>query len=453
MGEMKEHIRTTYYSLFIKGLAYIRRYGFGMFIKKVFRRYVILDAKGEHHAIDVVNHIRHMVSPLNLEVSEGAAARINTIISIIDFRYFFGGYIGMFNLAKSLAQQGFRVRMIISEECKYEPEIWRQEIRKYEGLEDFFDIVEVEYAYSRSEPIEVSKRDVFLATSWWTAYVANYARKYLNSERFIYFSQEYEPAFYRMGTCSAMALESYTFPHYAIFSTEILREFFRQNKLGVFKDGEQSGDEYSVAIENAILKFEISKEKMMNRDKHKFLFYARPEEHAARNMFELGIIALSNVIGRGSFDINEWEFYGIGSVEDVEKRITLHGDVYMRLLPKISLNEYKELLPQFDIGLSLMLSPHPSIVPLEMAAAGVLAVTNTFATKTAECLTRISPNIIPVEPTSEALGNALEAALKRVNDYDGRMKGTAVTWSQSWKDTFNKQTADKIKGFIVRIRE
>jgi len=407
----------------------------------------------ENPAIDVVNHIRHMVSPLNLEIREGAAARINVIISIIDFKYFFGGYIGMFNLAKSLVRGGFRVRMIISEECRYEPDVWRQEIKKYEGLEDFFDLVEVVYAFTRAEAIEVSRDDVFLATSWWTAHVANYGRKYLNSERFLYFSQEYEPAFYRIGTCSAMALESYRFPHYAIFSTEILREFFRQNGLGVFKDGRLAGDECSVPIENAILKFEISKEKMMKRDRRKFLFYARPEEHAARNMFELGIIALSNVIARGQFEADKWEFYGIGSVEEVEKRITLQDGVYMRLLPKMSLNEYKKLLPQYDIGLSLMSSPHPSIVPLEMAAAGLFVVTNTFATKTAESLTRISTNIIPAEPTSAAIEAALETALKTVGDYDARMKGTEVNWSQRWEDTFNEDVMNKITNFARRCNE
>lgn len=405
----------------------------------------------ENPAIQVVNYIRHMVAPLNLQVSNRAVERVNTLISIIDFKYFFGGYIGMFNLSKRLAVEGFKVRMIIVEECKYEPDVWRQEIKKYEGLEDFFDRVEVVYAFSRSEPIEVSEKDVFLATSWWTAHVANHARKYLHSKRFLYFSQEYEPAFYRMGTCSALALESYAFPHYSIFSTEILREYFRQNRLGVFKEGEQSGDECSVAIENAILKFEINKERMMNKGKKKVLFYARPEEHASRNMFELGIIALSNVIGGGYFDAGNWEFCGIGSVEDVEKKVTLYDDISMRLLPKKSLNEYKGLLSEFDIGLSLMLSPHPSIVPLEMAAAGMLVVTNTFANKTAERLRGISANIIPAEPTAEGLENAIVTAIRNIDDYDGRIKGAAINWSQSWQDTFNEDVIRKIKRFVNEI--
>ena len=256
-----------------------------------------------------------------------------------------------------------------------------------------------------------------------------------------------------MGSVSALAMESYTFPHYAIFSTEILREYFRQNRLGVFQDGQPSGEEYSVAIENAILRFEVHPERMRNRERNKFLFYARPEEHATRNMFELGIMALSNVIREGHFDLSRWDFYGIGSVESVERRVTLYEAVVMRLLPKVSLNEYKELLPEFDIGLSLMLSPHPSIVPLEMAAAGMLVVTNTFANKTAERLRDLSTNMIPAEPTVVGIEKALVTALQQLGDYEGRVKGAQVHWSQSWDTTFNDPIMQKIKRFINDMRQ
>ncbi len=343
----------------------------------------------------VINFIRQKIAPLNLEIVDSEPERVNMLISIINFKYFFGGYLSVFNLAKKLTAEGFKVRMVIIDECKFEPDVWKEEIKKYEGLEGFFDYVEVEYAVLRSKPINVSGKDVFMATSWWTAHIANYAIKYLNSHNFLYLSQEFEPIFYPMGSFAALAMESYNLPHYAVFSTEILREYFSQNRLGVFRDGHQIGEESSVAIENAILKFQLDKTKMASRAKKKLLFYARPEEHASRNMFELGMIALSNVIGSGYFDVDNWEFYGIGSVEGENKKIILHDNVSMKLLPKLSLNEYKEVLPGFDIGLSLMLSPHPSIVPLEMAAAGMLVITNTFANKTAERLREIFDKYYP----------------------------------------------------------
>lgn len=435
-----------------KAFAYIRTYGFSAFIRKVKKK--MFNGEGiptdtsvmrEHPA---VHFIRQKTAPLHLNLTQGEVERINLIISIIDFRYFFGGYIGVFNLAKKLYAEGLKVRLIVVDECKYEPEVWRREIKKYEGLEDFFDLIEVVYAFNRQHQIKVSRKDVFIATSWWTAHVANYARKYMNSKRFLYLIQEYEPVFYPMGTFAALALESYTFPHYAMFSTEILREYFRQNGLGVFREDWAAGDEASVAIENAILKFEVDKSRMAKKEKRKLLFYARPEEHAARNMFEIGIIALSNVIMGGHLDAGKWEFYGIGSVDWGNHKITLHNKTFLQLLPKMSLEEYKKLLPEFDIGLSLMLTPHPSLPPLEMAAAGMLVVTNTYANKTAECLREISTNIIPAEPTVEGLEGALITALRNVGDYDLRIKGSYVHWSQNWVDTFNDQVMGKIKGFI-----
>src|SRR5512139_4227897 len=123
--------------LMIKGITYRRKYGWKAFGRKVNERYIVPAVTGEHPSINVVNHIRHMIAPLNLDVSGEAVARVNVLISIIEFKYFFGGYLGMFNLARQLAREGYRVRMIVVEECRYEPEVWREEIKKYEGLEDF----------------------------------------------------------------------------------------------------------------------------------------------------------------------------------------------------------------------------------------------------------------------------------------------------------------------------
>ena len=434
-----------------KSFRYIRVYGLRAYLKKAKEKivkktgFVSYSAAAEHPA---VKFIRQKIAPLNLEIVQNEQERLNILISIIDFKYFFGGYIGVFNLAKRLTGEGFKARMIIVDECKYEPDVWRQEIKKYEGLEDFFDRIEVVYAFSRSEPIRVSKKDVFIATSWWTAHVANYARKYLNSVKFLYLIQEYEPVFYPMGTFTALVLESYTFPHYALFSTNILKEYFSQNRLGVFEPGGQIGEKSSVAIENAILKFDVDKARMARKEKKKLLFYARPEEHAARNMFELGMIAMSNVIAGGHFTLDDWEFYGIGSVDWGNHKIALYNKAFIQLLPKMSLEEYKNLLPEFDVGLSLMLTPHPSLPPLEMAAAGMLVVTNTYANKTSERLKEISTNIIPAEPTIEGIEKALISAIKRSEDFNNRIQGSKVNWSQNWKDTFNNQCMAKIKGFI-----
>ncbi|MCC6347099.1 MAG: hypothetical protein IT388_07940, partial [Nitrospirales bacterium] len=405
----------------------------------------------EHSSMHMVSFARSISAPLCLNFSPQAPERLNMLASMIDFKYFFGGYNGVFNLALRLVREGYRVRLILVDKCNYEPEVWKREIKKYEGLGDFFDLVEVVYAYYRNIPLDVSGRDVFLATSWWTAQIANHARKFLNGKRFLYLTQEYEPIFYPMGSVAALAKESYTLPHYALISTRALKEYYRRNGIGVFSEGEGIGEERSVVIENAIMKIYLDGEKMRERKRKRFLFYARPEDHAARNMYEMGIVALSDVLMSGDVDVSQWEFYGIGTVGN-SKKVTLSRDAHMILLPKVSLKEYGDLLPEFDLGMSMMLSPHTGLVPLDMASAGMCVVTNTYANKTEEYLKSISSNIIPGGPTVSGISSALRTAFRSVYDYEARMRGARINWNQSWDDTFNSSVMEKIRTFIEECR-
>ena len=53
-------------------------------------------------------------------------------------------------------------------------------------------------------------------------------------KRFVFLVQEYESGFYPFGSLFTFADEAYTFPHYALFSTELLREFFPVSGYGVY---------------------------------------------------------------------------------------------------------------------------------------------------------------------------------------------------------------------------
>jgi hypothetical protein len=53
----------------------------------------------------------------------------------------------------------------------------------------------------------------------------------------------------------------------------------------------------------------------------------------------------------------------------------------MRALGKLDLASYGEILRSSAIGVSLMVSPHPSYPPLEMAELGMLVLTNRFGAK------------------------------------------------------------------------
>jgi hypothetical protein len=95
-----------------------------------------------------------------------------------------------------------------------------------------------------------------------------------------------------------------------------------------------------------------------------------------------------------------------------------------------------------------MLTPHPSLVPLDMAAAGLVTVTNTYENKTSEIMSAISSNIIAVQPTVGKIKEGLISALSKVNNFKERVTGSNLNWSTNWNDTYSSEVMDKIKEFI-----
>ena len=257
------------------------------------------------------------IAPLDLAPSDGARARVNMLIPTIDLKHFFGGYIGKLNLAARLAERGLRVRIVTVDPVPPLPPSWKRTIETYEGLAGVFDRVEV--AFGRDgPPLEVSASDRFIATTWWTGHIAAEATRRLGGGRFVYLIQEYEPFTFPMGTYAALAEQSYRFEHFALFSTELLRGYFREHGIGVYADGAAAGDKASAAFQNAITDVRrADRARAVGAATRRLLVYARPEPHAARNMFELGVLGLSRAIELGAFR-GGWELNGIGSVEGAD---------------------------------------------------------------------------------------------------------------------------------------
>ena len=400
----------------------------------------------EPEAFGRITYLREVVAPLRLDISARYERRVNVLISTIDFKYLYGGYLSVFSLALQLGEQGYHVRIVIVDPCDYQPERWREHLKGYAPLEGLFDKVEVEYRYDRSRPLTVSPNDAFLATSWWTAHVAHHAATALKQHRFVYLTQEYEPVFYEAGSMHAMAEESYTLPHFALFSTELLRDFSRQHRIGVFSGRNGSGDDYSISFQNAIGSAGPRPEEMRRRTRQRLLFYARPERHAARNLFEMGVIALAQAIEDGIFDLTKWQFDGIGTLRAHD--LALGKDAHLQMLARVTLDEYVELLPSYDLGISLMLTPHPSLVPLDMAAAGMVTITNTYANKTAAALEAISTNLIAVPATVVGIKEGLRRALARVDDFEGRIAGAQIHWQTRWSQAFGGEVMTRLKWFL-----
>ena len=392
-----------------------------------------------------VGAIGAKIAPLELAVREDAPARINILIPTIDLAHFFGGYIAKLNLARRLAERGARVRVLTVDPVGPLPPGWRQTIESYSGLAGVFDRVEVEFG-REAAGIDVSRRDRFVATTWWTAHIADHAARSLGGEPFLYLIQEYEPFTFPMGTYAALAAESYGLEHRALFSTELLRGYFRRHGIGVYARGAEAGDEASMAFENAITPVTPpAAAELERRQTSSLLFYARPEAHAARNMFELGALALSRAVGEGV--LAGVELHGIGTVQ-AGGRLDLGSGAELDLLPRSGQAAYAQQLRDHDIGLALMYTPHPSLVPIEMASAGMLTVTNSFENKTAAAMSAISSNLITAEPTVEGIVEGLRQAVDSAGDVQRRIAGADVRWSRDWGESFPDALMERVEAAL-----
>lgn len=379
--------------------------------------------------------IAEQIAPLDLAVADDAPARINVLLPDVDLDHLFAGYIGKLNLARRLAERGARVRLVTFDPARPLPPSWRAQVESYAGLAGLFDRVEL--AFGRQAPLEVSREDRFVATTWRSAHLAAHA-----GGRFLYLIQEHEPFTFPNGTYAALAAETYTFPHVALFSTELLRDYFRRHRLGVYAHGD--GDAVSAAFENAITDVAAPSAAELAARPRRLLFYARPEPHAERNMFELGVLAIDRALARGA--LAGWELHGIGA--DDRRRIGLGGGAALEVLPRTDQASYARVLRDHDVGVALMHTPHPSLVPIEMAAAGMLAVTTTFEHKTAEAMAAISPNLRAVAPTIAAVAEGIERAVADADDVDGRVAGSAVRWSRDWDASFGDQLMARVEAWL-----
>ncbi len=398
-----------------------------------------------------LGRIERKSAPLKTVTAPSEPVRVNLLIPEINFSSFYGGYMAKFHLALRLARRGAKVRVVIVDQCEVKESHWRDCVKAYAGLEDVFDHIEVSYNFDRSKELRCNPADAVIATTWWTAHIAGAMIEELERDQFIYMIQEYEPFTFAMGSWYAVADASYDLPHTALFSSALLRDYFRREQFGVFaQESAVDGEADSFAFENAIVAFseqEVGASVARRDVPRKLLFYARPEAHATRNMFEIGYAALAKAVDQGHFKAGEWELHGIGS---------RHGDINLpagqrlKMIGKVGLDAYRETLLQYDLGLSLMYTPHPSLLPLEMAAAGMRVVTTECLNKKAAEMAAISSNIVAARPTIDAVADALIKSAAEAADSDTRKHGASVNWSSSWDRTFNDATLERIEAWIRR---
>jgi glycosyltransferase involved in cell wall biosynthesis len=354
----------------------------------------------------------HFSAPLNFEISDSLRVRprINVLLPSLRLKHMSGGPNTALLLAALLAESGEFIRLISCDAAaEGEEAALFPHMEKLLGRALARERIELVDGFDRSVPVMIGVNDLFLATAWWTAQIAKYAMQKTIFKTFIYLIQDFEPILHEGSTFQARALETYGLRHIPVINTRLLRDHLVSEQAGLYADAEFAAAAlfFEPAIDRDFYFPELTKE----AGKKTLLFYARPTI-ARRNLFEIGVVALRHAVASGLISTQEWDVWAMG---EKLSPVALGNGVFLNPLPWMSFADYAKRVRSADLMLSLMLSPHPSYPPLEMAASGKMVVTNSFSVKTAAAMRAISPNIITAAPAAEAIAAALELAAGRIN--------------------------------------
>ena len=217
--------------------------------------------------------------------------------------------------------------------------------------------------------------DRFVATFWTTAEFAIRIARWQAAEfgqpirPFAYLVQDFEPGFYPWSAQSELARSTYAgdMPTIAVVNTSLLRDYLAAEGISFAR-------EYTFEPRLAAALRPLLDEPPRHRQR-RIVVYGRPE--TPRNAFPLLIDGLR------AWAANDPKATGwtVASAGRAHPSIDLGGGLQLRSLGKLDLAAYGALLRESAVGLSLMISPHPSYPPLDMAHLGMLVVTNRFGAK------------------------------------------------------------------------
>jgi len=382
----------------------------------------------------------------DVQVVDFRQPTINVLVPAFDFHSVSAGFFGVFQLARFLRKTGQHVRLVLFDTFVFSEKEARKRLQQYPGMEELFDEVEVDYIGGREQPLYVSPDDYCVATVWYSAYFAEKINNVLGRSKFLYLIQDYETNFYPGSSSFALSDLSYEMNYDAFFSTKALMDLFIKRDIGGFRTRELRGTFFNNACSSTLLDHDRFVELNEAKTKKSLVFYSRPV--VDRNMFELTALALIEAYRQGIFNPAEWDCIGMGLGEG---EVELAPSVHSIHLPRMPLAEYIEAVSNFDVCLTLMASPHPSLIPMDLGGSGAVVVTNTFATKTPEYLESINKNIIPVTPDLYSIVAGLREAVERCRDIETRWRNAAeMTYPRTWDESLTDAHLDYINQWLAQ---
>jgi hypothetical protein len=252
-------------------------------------------------------------------------------------------------------------------------------------------------------PVCLRAGESYIATAWWTADLGyrlldRQREMHHSSARLAYIIQDYEPGFYNWSNTYALAEATYRRPDetIAIINSEELTNFVLQR----YSFAQASCIPYEINSHLAELIEPTEPDPVI-------LVYGRPG--VSRNCFELLCEGIRRWQARSPRKNSGYKIVFAGEDFDSAQMGAL---LNAENVGKLSLEEYADMLNKAAIGISLMVSPHPSYPPLEMATAGCVTITNAYEGKD---LSRRAENIISLDSlTPECLADCIDTAVSRV---------------------------------------
>jgi lipopolysaccharide biosynthesis protein len=354
------------------------------------------------------------IVPVATRMDLSPRPRVNLIIPTLHPKHIFGGITTALRIFRELGDQlgeSFDRRLICtSYPIDLEAMIGQPDYKLVQlgSASDDLSRSIVDITDRESGELPIRSNDIFVTTAWWTDLVGSQVQ--VAQKRFhgcqlpvVYLIQDHEPNFYPWSPHYALSRATYTKERelISLINSEELANFFQLNyKLDDIRVVPYLANP---RIAGALKK--IPRERII-------LIYGRPS--VVRNCFETLCAGLRRWQQANPISADSWRIVSAGEAYDVADA----GGVFnLEVCGKLSLDEYGDLLSRALIGVSLMLSPHPSYPPLEMAAAGLFTITNTYDCKN---LGVRSSNILSLaELTPDSVAEALEQAVRETESRVG----------------------------------
>ncbi len=323
------------------------------------------------------------------QISKTAAPRVNIVTDSVAGHSLFGGVATALILGNFLSLElGLGLRILTNDQSS---RALVRRLFKSNGLM-LNPHIEVSQLRGLGQDVEIiSDRDVFVATSWWSAASLLPAP---NSNPVVYLIQEDERTFYPTGDQYLLADRMMNNPDFLrVVNSSNLYNHLLQTGIA-FSSSNSSHFEPSFSGSR-----KFRKDTVASTDEPRdfnLLFYGRPNHQ--RNLYYTGLQAIEMFLTQ---------------VRDSPLRIsvTCTGDpilpnpqfangTRMKFLGALNWDGYMKRLADFDLVLSLMASPHTSYPPLDALSVGCKVVSNTW----------------PGKPNASELGNGIYLASAHPDD-------------------------------------